>query len=134
MSEQRVVYQTARGGNHSETHTALLKACEDYLRLHGAWTFRVHGHLGQRVGVPDLLACLPTIGGFWHVGRVGHLIAVEVKTGRGRLTAIQERERDALQQVYAVWVLVRRLEDLEDALLNAGLIAERAIVAGGRRS
>jgi hypothetical protein len=39
-----------------------------------------------------------------------------------------------LQQVYAVWVLVRRLEDLEDALLNAGLIAERAIVAGGRRS
>jgi hypothetical protein len=134
MSEQVVVSRTARGGDRSETHTALLKTCEDYLRLHGAWTFRVHGHLGQRVGVPDLLACLPTIGGFWHVGRVGHLIAVEVKTGKSTLSQVQHAEKEALSAVYAVYVECRRLEDLEAALLAAGLIATPSIVAGGRKA
>ena len=43
-------------------------AIVDYLRLRGAWVLKVHGHLGQLPGVPDLIFCLR--------GRFG---AIEVK-------------------------------------------------------
>ena len=40
----------------------------DYLKLRGAWVMKVHGHLGQAPGVPDIIFCLG--------GRFG---AIEVK-------------------------------------------------------
>ena len=46
----------------------ITRAIMDYLRLRGAWVLKVHGHLGQLPGVPDVLFCLQ--------GRFG---AIEVK-------------------------------------------------------
>lgn len=40
----------------------------DYLPMRGAWLFKVHGHLGQLPGVPDILACFQ-----------GRFLAIEVK-------------------------------------------------------
>jgi len=46
----------------------ITRAIMDYLRLRGAWVLKVHGHLGQLPGVPDIIFCLH--------GRFG---AIEVK-------------------------------------------------------
>jgi hypothetical protein len=117
----------ASGTNRSANHTALAGQVSEYLALHGAWVYRVHGHLGGRRGVPDVLACFPALmlDGPHAGALMGYLVAVEVKTGRGALTRDQVRERDALRQAGAVWVEVRTLDDLEDALLAAGLATER---------
>lgn len=62
-----------------------------YLQRRGAWCVRLHGSGWQRRGLPDILAC-------WQ----GRLIAVEVKTGTGRLSPHQKAELDTLRRAGAV--------------------------------
>jgi hypothetical protein len=116
MSERPVVYRAGRGADRAASHTALARAVSEYLALCGAWVFRVHGHLGQQRGIPDTLACLH-----------GRLVAVEVKTGKGQLSAVQTVQRQMLEGAGAVYCECRQLEDVEDALLDAGLIVERSL-------
>jgi Holliday junction resolvase len=107
-----------RGGNRSALHTATCHAIEKYLASRGAWHFRVRGGLGQRRGVPDILAVL----GGWAV-------AVEVKTGVApRLTAQQEEQRRGLEHAGAVYILARSVDDVEAALLSAGLVEAPSLV------
>jgi hypothetical protein len=131
MAERPVVYRVGRSANHTVNHTALAGQVAEYLQLRGAWVLRVRGGLGQRRGVPDVLACFPERRWIPHTrGEFidqGIFVAAEVKTGRGRLTRDQERERDALRKAGGVWVEVRRLDDLETALLEAGLITSRVL-------
>ena len=76
-----------------------------YLQKRGAWVARIRGTWGQRKGLPDILAC-------WQ----GRLIAVEVKTGKGRLTPEQRREHEALRTAGAVVLVgnaVQVVQELE---------------------
>ncbi|MCM8750408.1 hypothetical protein NET02_14755 [Thermomicrobiaceae bacterium CFH 74404] len=50
------------------TEAEITAAVRDYLRLVGAWELKVLGGLGQRPGVPDVLACVQ-----------GRFVAIEVK-------------------------------------------------------
>ena len=104
------------GGNTSDAHSALVRLCIDYLQVQGAWVYKVHGGLGSRPGVPDLLCCLR-----------GRLIGLECKTGRARLSAAQLVEADDLRRAGALALEIRRIDDLEDALLDAGLIPHRRL-------
>jgi hypothetical protein len=104
-------------------HSQLLAACEEYIRYHGGWTLRIIGGVGQRKGSPDCVGVL-----------AGRALCIEAKTGRARLSVAQEQERIRWSEAGAVYCVVRSLDDLEAQLYGAGLIAERAIVAGGRRS
>ena len=72
----------------------ITRAIMDYLRLRGAWVLKVHGHLGQLPGVPDLIFCLH--------GRFG---AIEVKVPQplntpkqtaGFLAPAQRRQLEAI--------------------------------------
>lgn len=60
----------------------------------------------MRKGLPDILCCYR-----------GHMIAIEVKTGRGRLTPQQKRELEALRRAGAV-VLVGSVEEVIRELEN----------------
>ncbi len=110
-AQQRAAAWHARG---TANHTALLKACEHYLHRRDAWTLRLRGGLGMRAGAPDLVAVLPTATGPLFAG-------IECKTGSGRLSPAQVRERAALEAVGALHVVVRQVEDLDAALVAVGL-------------
>jgi hypothetical protein len=117
VSEVRAVYRTGSAkANRTESHTALCRTVSEYLALHGAWVFRVHGHLGQQRGIPDTLACLH-----------GRLVAVEVKTGKGQLSGVQEVQRQMIEGAGGLFIECRNLYDVEEALYGAGLIAERSL-------
>lgn len=63
-------------------------------------------------GMPDILGALPG----------GKLIAVECKTGAGRLTREQAAVLDNLKAIGACALLVRDLRDLEAALRGEGAL------------
>jgi hypothetical protein len=77
---------------------------------------RIIGGLGQRKGSPDCVGVL-----------AGRALCLEVKTGNAHLSAVQQHERDRWVDAGAVYCLVRSLDDLETALLDAGVIAERSL-------
>lgn len=82
-------------------HSALVRQVGDYLDLIGAWRMKVLGGIGQRSGIPDILAC--------HKGR---FLAIECKTGKGSLSPAQVRERMDLESAGAAYILCRSLDDL----------------------
>lgn len=107
--------------NRSGPHSQLRRTVIEYLRMRGAWTIAVMGGIGIRAGCPDILACLN-----------GRMVACELKTGNATLRPNQLREREDLQRAGALWILVHDLEDVEDALYDAGLIPDRAIMVRKR--
>ena len=88
--------QTKTANLHSQHAQAIVR----YLQKRGAWTTRIRAGWGMRKGLPDILAC-------WQ----GKLLAIEVKTGRGRLTPHQRAELDSLRCAGAV-VLVGSAEEV----------------------
>jgi hypothetical protein len=91
----------------------ITRAVLDYLYLVHGWSLKVHGHLGQRRGVPDILACVR-----------GHFVGIEVKRRGGRLSPRQIDELAAIIQadgialvvddVHQVIAALERLEDRAD--------------------
>jgi len=109
-----VSYQGAR-------HSEVVKCIRQYLDVRGAWSMKVLGGMGQRRGVPDILAVMQ-----------GRMIAVEVKTGAAVLSRWQLFERQGLEAAGAVYILASTVEHVEDALLAAGLIESAAIMRFGK--
>lgn len=107
----------ARGGNHSCNHTSLRSSVVDLIRLQGGECLPVLGGIGTRKGTPDVLACMK-----------GRFLAVECKTGAGKLSPDQERERDRWQRAGALYVECRSPEDLQHALENADLAICRGLL------
>ncbi len=80
--------------SRSDQHSAHRNHCQAvvrFLQKQGAWVIRLRAGWGMRRGLPDILACYE-----------GRLIAVEVKTGRGRLSPHQQAELDRLREAGAV--------------------------------
>ena len=80
----------------------ITRAIMDYLLLKGAWVFKVHGHLGQRRGIPDILFILNGRGG-----------AVEVKRPGKQPTVFQQAELDAIARAGG-WAIVAH--DVDDVI------------------
>ncbi len=55
------------------------------------------------------------------------MVVVEAKTGKAHLSAVQAQERERWEAAGAVYCECRSLNDLEDALLAAGVIGERVL-------
>ena len=103
--------------DNSLAHNALLGVARDYLELQGAWTLKVLGGIGQKSGVPDLLACCQ-----------GRMVAVECKTGGGVLNRNQRRERPLMECAGCLYVECRSLQDLITVIRAAGLERVRAVL------
>ena len=99
------------------TEGYITSAITDYLKLRGAWYAKMHGHLGQIPGIPDLLFC-------WR-GRFG---GIEVKVPRPQNT-VKQRERFlspaqraqllAITRAGGLAIVATRLEDVM-AILKGG--------------
>jgi hypothetical protein len=96
--------------DHTQQHNAVLRCIRDYLAAIGAYELKVLGGVGQRAGVPDLLACL-----------TGRFLAVEVKTGRAALNMHQQRERARIERAGGLYILAHAVDDVERSLVQAGL-------------
>jgi len=104
----------AAGGIRNVTHQAHMKAITNYLEALGWWVCKLAGGMYQRPGLPDLIAC-----------KAGRMIAVEVKTGRGKLSQQQKSELERLAAAGCFAVVVSCVDNLEEMLLTAGLIDRR---------
>jgi VRR-NUC domain len=82
----------------------------NFLNSRGAWIFHqsMSKKTGGRPGVPDILCCYR-----------GRFIAIELKVRGSKLSPEQEREAERLRNSGGVFVVVRRLEDLVEALRGA---------------
>jgi Holliday junction resolvase len=92
----------------------ITRAIVDYLKLRGCWVYKVHGSLGARPGVPDLVCC-------WR----GKFIAIEVKVPQplntpkqieGHLNLAQRRELNAIARAGGMALVVHDVDDVIRAL------------------
>jgi len=83
----------------------ILKEIRTYLKNLGCYVVRQQQGLGQRKGVPDLLAC-------WK----GRFLALEVKRVGGRLSPYQAAELEAADEAGAIADVVYSVEDVERLL------------------
>ena len=105
--------------NHNTNHTALVKACVQYLTLKGVvcWPQNVGCmKVGNRFvrfapkGTPDVLGYLPP-----H----GRGLAVECKTGTGKANKDQAAWHERARAAGVLVLVVRDVRDLEQALGGA---------------
>lgn len=102
--------------NRGKAHSKLVKACRQYLEMRGCWA-QTNTTMARKTedgrflragtkGSADILGCTPR----------GTFIAVECKTGTGRLTKEQQAFRDAIEHLGGIHVVARALDDVHDAL------------------
>jgi len=78
------------------------------LKQHGAYYFFPATYGMGRAGVPDIIVCYR-----------GLFVAVECKAGKGRTTALQERELAAIRKANGVAVVINETNiDLVEKILN----------------
>jgi hypothetical protein len=94
--------------------SAVLRACREYLLLRGHFVYRANNGAGMTEsgrffraheikGVPDLEGCT----------KDGRFLGVECKSVRGRQTPEQKAFGEAVRTRGGVYVVARRVEDLE---------------------
>ncbi len=85
--------------------TSLKRAARDFLKLYGVWTFPVVATLGSYPGLPDRLGIYKT-----------RPLAIEFKSPRGRLTALQIAFRKAWEMEGGLYIACWKIEDLAQGL------------------
>jgi hypothetical protein len=85
----------------SELESKLQRRCQKTLKDGGAFVFKTHGDMYSRVGIPDLVACIPTDenalrklldDGWFKNNKIGLFVAFEVKRV-GKLDLFDDRRK-----------------------------------------
>jgi Holliday junction resolvase - archaeal type len=88
----------------------ILKAILRYLKIiHGCFAWKEHGGMYSTAGVPDVITCIG-----------GRVYAFEVKTEKGKPTALQEAIIRKILVAGGVAVIVRSLDEVR-AVINGSL-------------
>jgi hypothetical protein len=96
------------------------------LRARGIFAFKVHGGPTMMAGLPDIIACMPTVaevdyGTYVDDAALGLFIGFETKTpSGGDPSAIQQRVHDNIKAAHGRVYVVRSVEDVLTALDDAG--------------
>lgn len=84
-----------------ELESKLQRRCQKLLKENGAFVFKTHGDMYSRIGIPDLVSCIPVKRetllkmleeGWFKDDRVGIFVAFECKR-QGKLNVIDDRRR-----------------------------------------
>ena len=77
------------------------------LKTSGAYFFMPYQAGMGRAGIPDVMAC-----------KNGHMIGIECKAGKGKTTALQDRELAAIKAAGGSALIIREtnLQELQDEL------------------
>lgn len=86
--------------------SAIVKNILQYLKtLPGCFSWKEHGGMYGTAGVPDIIACIG-----------GRFYGFEVKTERGKPTALQEATLRKIQAAGGIAVVVRSVADVKAVL------------------
>lgn len=113
------------GATQSVLHQSLVVAIRDYIRARRGFCLKYFaGGLGAKKGMPDFLVALPIPG-----SSLAAFVGIEAKTGAAVLNDDQEKVRAELEAAHILYLVIHSPEELESALLNAGLIDSPALTA-----
>jgi hypothetical protein len=96
--------------DNTKAHTALCRSIVRYIFEIGGNAYKNLGGLGQRKGRPDIEGCVK-----------GRYVAIEPKTGTGKLSPDQERERDRILDAGGIFIEARSFDDVEQRFVAEGL-------------
>lgn len=85
------------------TEQQIQKKILDYLKAKGAYTVKVIQ--ANRAGIPDIIACYK-----------GRFFGIEVKTTKGKPSALQLKNLDMINKAGGIGVLARSVEDIAKAI------------------
>lgn len=112
------------GGNQSYLHGCLIKAIRDYIKARGGWPLKYFaGGLGALAGAPDFFCAVPIPG-----TDLAAFVAIEAKTGDAVLNTSQQRVRREMEACQVLYIVAHSADDVEAALLDAGLIEAPALM------
>jgi len=88
--------------------------CVEILKEHDAYYFFPASNGLGRAGIPDIIVCAH-----------GYFVAIECKAGKGKTTALQDRELQRIRNAGGVALVINEhnMEELENVLKN--LIGEK---------
>jgi len=72
------------------------------LEFHGSYVRKIHQSMYSHSGIPDILACIR-----------GKFIGIEVKTSKGKLTALQKHEACQISLAHGKAFICRGKEGIE---------------------
>lgn len=102
----------------AELESALQRRCQKILKDNDAFVFKTHGDMYSRIGIPDLVACVPVtveklqdmIANDWfRDGKVGVFLSFELKR-RGKLDVYDTRRRaqeivgEEIKDAGGIWI------------------------------
>ncbi len=85
----------------SELESNLQRRCQKILKDGGAFVFKTHGDMYSRIGIPDLVCCIPTDEnilrkmldeGWFRDNKIGLFVGFECKR-KGKLNTFDDRRR-----------------------------------------
>ena len=86
--------------------SSIVKAILKYLKtLPGCFAWKEHGGMYGTAGIPDIIACIG-----------GKFYGFEVKTERGKPTALQEATMQKIQAAGGIALVVRSVEEVKTVL------------------
>jgi Holliday junction resolvase len=97
----------------STPEAAVKQKCKDILKKHGVWQFSPSMNGLGRAGIPDLICCVN-----------GYFLAIECKAGKGKTTALQDREIAAIHTAGGAALVVNEnnLAELEHTIKRMQLL------------
>jgi hypothetical protein len=84
-----------------ELESKIQRRCQKILKDNGSFVFKTHGDMYSRIGIPDLVACVPTTEevlrklldeGWFKDGKIGIFVGLECKQV-GKLHIIDDRRK-----------------------------------------
>ncbi len=99
----------------------IVRGVKKLIKDRGGWFVRMMAGVGQRKGIPDIIACYK-----------GLFLGIECKTPRGRVTDHQEGELRAIRLANGLGIIARSVRDVEDLLDFIDYIRE-LYMSGGER-
>lgn len=103
MNNEEFVNKLLTKGINNETK--LQKKIQKYLQEIGCYEFKVHGSQYMKAGIPDIICCYK-----------GLFIGIETKVGKNKMSKIQEKHKEEIEQSGGIHILAYSLEDVKQIL------------------
>jgi Holliday junction resolvase len=105
MTETQAPYRKIQFQVPNQSEAEITRGIRGILKTLGVWHFKVHQGLGSTPGIPDII-------GIWN----GRMLAIEVKTEKGKLSDKQEAKIREINQAGGLAFVARSIDDVIDAL------------------
>lgn len=93
--------------NNKGEETKLQRKIQKYLEENNCYHFKVHGSNYMRAGIPDIICCYK-----------GKFIGIECKIGKNKMSPIQEKHKQEIEESQGIHILAYSLDDVKKIIEN----------------